>query len=382
MILHVDMDAFFASVEQLDNNDLKGRCVIVGGLSGRGVVSAASYEARKFGIHSAMPMYLARQKCPDGVFLHPRMGRYSEISEKIMALLEEFSPLVEPVSIDEAYMDISGCERLHGDPETIGTAIKKKIRDTVCLGCSIGIAPNKFLAKIASDINKPDGLTIIMPEQALLFAESLPIGKVPGVGKATFKEFEKTGIKLLGDVKKYSAEMLIKRFGKYGYRLLELSTGSDNSPVVPFSRSKSISCETTLEKNTRDKIFLNKYLLSHAEDIGKQLRGKKLMAKTVVLKIKDADFRQSTRSITVKSPTHSSRAIYKEAAALLNSYELNKEVRLIGVGVSGLIPASVPLQINMFDEEKKKNGKWEKVDRTLDEIVKKFGKNALGKAVR
>jgi len=310
------------------------------------------------------------------------MGRYSEISEKIMALLEEFSPLVEPVSIDEAYMDISGCERLHGDPETIGTAIKKKIRDTVCLGCSIGIAPNKFLAKIASDINKPDGLTIIMPEQALLFAESLPIGKVPGVGKATFKEFEKTGIKLLGDVKKYSAEMLIKRFGKYGYRLLELSTGSDNSPVVPFSRSKSISCETTLEKNTRDKIFLNKYLLSHAEDIGKQLRGKKLMAKTVVLKIKDADFRQSTRSITVKSPTHSSRAIYKEAAALLNSYELNKEVRLIGVGVSGLIPASVPLQINMFDEEKKKNGKWEKVDRTLDEIVKKFGKNALGKAVR
>jgi len=382
MILHVDMDAFFASVEQLDNPKLAGKCVIVGGLSGRGVVSAASYEARKFGIHSAMPMYLARQKCPDGVFLHPRMGRYSEISEKIMALLEEFSPLVEPVSIDEAYMDISGCERLHGDPETIGTAIKKKIRDTVCLGCSIGVAPNKFLAKIASDINKPDGLTIIMPEQALLFAESLPIGKVPGVGKATFKEFEKTGIKLLGDVKKYSAEMLIKRFGKYGYRLLELSTGSDNSPVVPFSRSKSISCETTLEKNTRDKIFLNKYLLSHAEDIGKQLRGKKLMAKTVVLKIKDADFRQSTRSITVKSPTHSSRAIYKEAAALLNSYELNKEVRLIGVGVSGLIPASVPLQINMFDEEKKKNGKWEKVDRTLDEIVKKFGKNALGKAVR
>ncbi|MBU0544513.1 MAG: DNA polymerase IV [Proteobacteria bacterium] len=382
MILHVDMDAFFASVEQLDNPKLTGKCVIVGGLSGRGVVSAASYEARKFGVHSAMPMFLAKQKCPDGIFLHPRMERYSEISEKIMALLEEFSPLVEPVSIDEAYMDISGCERLHGDPETIGSAIKKKIRDTVCLGCSIGIAPNKFLAKIASDIHKPDGLTIIMPEQALQFAESIPIGKVPGVGKAKLPEFEQTGIKLLGDVKKYTLEMLLNKFGKYGYRLLELSSGSDDSPVIPFSRSKSISCETTLEKNTRDKLFLKKYLLEHAEDIGKQLRGKGLRAKTVVLKIKDSDFRQSTRSITVKTPTHSSRAVYKEAVTLLNSYELDKEVRLIGVGVSGLIPASVPVQINMFDEEKKKNGKWEKVDRALDDIAKKFGKNAVGKAAK
>lgn len=373
------MDAFFASVEQLDNPALKGKCVIVGGLSGRGVVSAASYEARKFGVHSAMPMYLARQKCPHGVFLSPRMGRYSEISEKIMALLGTFSPLVEPVSIDEAYVDISGCKRLLGDPETIGSAIKKKIRDIVCLGCSIGIAPNKFLAKIASDINKPDGLTIIRPEQALRFAESVPIGKVPGVGKVKFKEFEQIGIKLLGDVKKYPGEMLLKRFGKYGNRLLELSSGSDDSPVVPFSRSKSISCETTLEKNTCDKIFLNKYLLEHAEDIGKQLRGQGLRAKTVVLKIKDAGFRQSTRSITVKTPTHSSQAIYKEAVTLLNSYELNKEIRLIGVGVTGLIPVSVPVQINIFDEEKKKNGKWEKVDRTVDDIIKKFGKDIVVK---
>jgi len=313
MILHADMDAFFASVEQLDNPKLAGKCVIVGRLSGRGVVSAANYEARKFGIHSAMPMYLARQKCPDGIFLNPRIERYSEISEKIMALLEEFSPLVEPVSIDEAYMDISGCERLHGDPGTIGSAVKKKIRDALSLGCSIGIAPNKFLAKIASDINKPDGLTIVMPEQALLFAESIPIGKVPGVGKATLKELEQTGIKVLADVKRYPLEMLIKRLGKYGYRLLELSSGSDDSPVVPFSRSKSISCETTLEKNTCDKIFLNKYLIEHAEDIGKQLRSKGLRAKTVVLKIKDADFRQFTRSTTLKTYLQSARAIHKEA---------------------------------------------------------------------
>jgi DNA polymerase IV len=375
------MDAFFASVEQRDNPEFAGKCVIVGRLSGRGVVSAASYEARKFGIHSAMPMYLARQKCPDGIFLNPRMERYSEVSEKIMALLEEFSPLVEPVSIDEAYIDISGCERLLGDPKSIGSAIKKKITDTVSLGCSIGIAPNKFLAKIASDINKPDGLTVITPEQALRFAESIPIAKVPGVGKTTFKEFEQLGIKLLGEVKKYPFDMLVKRFGKYARRLYELSSGNDDSPVIPFRPGKSISCETTFAKNTCDKTFLNKYLLEHAEDIGMQLRSKGLRAKTVVLKIKDAGFRHYTRSITVKTPLNSSRAIYKEAALLLDSYKIDKEIRLIGVGVSGLIPASVPVQMDMFNEEKNKNVKWEKVDRTLDEIVKKFGKNAVGKAV-
>jgi len=221
-----------------------------------------------------------------------------------------------------------------------------------------------------------------MPEQALLFAESIPIGKVPGVGKATLKELEQTGIKVLADVKRYPLEMLIKRLGKYGYRLLELSSGSDDSPVVPFSRSKSISCETTLEKNTCDKIFLNKYLIEHAEDIGKQLRSKGLRAKTVVLKIKDADFRQFTRSTTLKTYLQSARAIHKEAVSLLNSCEIDKEIRLIGVGVSGLIPASVPVQINMFDEEKNKNGKWEKVDRALDDIEKKFGKNAIGKAFK
>ena len=181
--LHIDMDAFYASVEKLDDPRLKNKCVIVGGTSSRGVVSAASYEARRYGVHSAMPIFKAKQKCPHGVFVPPRMGRYKEVSKKVMALLKEFSPLVEPVSIDEAYMDITGCRRLFGEPQEIAREIKEKIRDRVQLTCSVGVAPNKFLAKIASDLEKPDGLTVILPDQVSQFVESLAIQKVPGVGK-------------------------------------------------------------------------------------------------------------------------------------------------------------------------------------------------------
>ncbi|HPA14973.1 MAG TPA: DNA polymerase IV [Desulfobacterales bacterium] len=183
MILHIDMDAFFASVEQLDNPSLQGKCVIVGGSSNRSVVATASYEARKFGIHSAMPVYLAKQKCPGAIFRSPRMARYKEVSRQIMSLLEAFSPLVEPVSIDEAYLDVTGCRRLYGDPEDLGTKIKNEIRARINLTCTVGIAPNKFLAKIASEMGKPDGLTVITPENVLQVVQSLPIDKIPGVGK-------------------------------------------------------------------------------------------------------------------------------------------------------------------------------------------------------
>ncbi len=377
MILHIDMDAFFASVEQLDNPNLAGRCVIVGGLSGRGVVSAASYEARKYGVRSAMPMYLARQKCPHAVFLAPRKNRYSEISKKIMALLETFSPVVEPVSIDEAYVDITGCESLYGNPKHIGLTIKKEIRGSIGLGCSIGIAPNKFLAKIASDMNKPNGLILIEPADAAKFAESIPIGKVPGVGKVIQKELETIGAKLLGDIKNYPKDMLIKRIGKFAIRLIELSSGNDDSPVASYAQSKSISSETTLDQNTCDKMLLKRYLLKQAEDVGKQLRYLDLKAKTIVLKIKHADFRQVTRSITNKSPTQSSQVIFNEAYDLLKTYDIRCDIRLIGVGATNLIPASSPVQMHIFDTNVIKNSKWEKVDKTVDDIKKKFGVNVV-----
>jgi DNA polymerase-4 len=379
MILHVDMDAFFASVEKLDNPKLEGKCVIVGGLSGRGVVSAASYEARKFGVHSAMPIYLARQKCPQGIFLSPRMNRYSELSEKIMAVLETFSPLVEPVSIDEAYVDISGCKKLHGDYLTTGSAVKKKIKESVGLSCSVGIAPSKFLAKIASDMNKPDGLMVISEENSRIFAESVPIGKVPGVGKVTLKELEIIGIKRLGDVKKYPQEILIKRLGKFGLRLMELVSGADDSPVLPSAPSKSVSVETTLSKDSSDINLLKGFLLKQSDEVGSELRRLGMRAKTIVLKVKHADFRQITRSITVKAPVQSSQAIYKEVSKLLDAYGVNEKIRLIGVGAANFVPGSDPVQMSIFDADNKKNGKWEKADRAVDAIKKKFGKDILVK---
>ncbi|MFC1829215.1 DNA polymerase IV [Thermodesulfobacteriota bacterium] len=380
MILHMDMDAFYASVEQLDNPELKGRCVIVGGMSGRGVVSAASYEARKFGIHSAMPVFQAKQKCPDGIFLRPRMRRYKEVSIKIMALLTDFSPLVEPISIDEAFVDITGCERIYGLPEEIAAKIKRKIKEAMNLTCSVGVAPNKFLAKVASDMAKPDGLTVITPDEAMAFIASLAIHKVPGVGHVTGKSLEAMAIKTLGDVRKYPEKTLLKHLGKFGKRLKQLSEGVDNSPVVPFTSPKSISSEETLAENTGDKHLLSKHILTQSEDVGRQLRRQRVRARTITLKIKHADFKQFTRSVTIKNPTQSSETIYKEAVKLLDAYKLSTRVRLIGVGVSGFVPVDTPVQLNLFEAENDQNHMWEKVDKTVDTISRKFGKDVIKRA--
>ena len=377
MILHIDMDAFYASVEQLDNPGLAGKCVIVGGLSGRGVVSAASYEARKLGVHSAMPMFKARQMCPHGVFISPRMNRYKAVSNTIMSLLEEFSPQVEPVSIDEAYLDISGCERLHGELWQIAMRIKQKIKEAVNLTCSMGIGPNKFIAKIASDMNKPDGLTIIMPDQTPRFIENLPIQKVPGVGETKRRQLESMGITTLGRVKTHSKKTILKRFGKFGHRLLELSTGIDDTPVVSKSRHKSVCSEETLQQDTNDKKLLNNYLLIHAESVSGQLRKMGVRAKTITLKIKKADFRIVTRSVTLSTPIQSSVGIYTTAENLLRGYTITSKIRLIGVSASGLISNTVPVQMDIFEYAKNKNRNWEEVDRVVDNITEKFGKDAI-----
>jgi len=377
MILHIDMDAFYASVEQLDNPWLKGKCVMVGGTSNRGVVMASSYEARRFGVRSAMPVFQARQKCPDGVFIPPRMARYKEVSGKIMAILREFSPRVEVVSIDEAYMDIAGSQRLHGDPETVAMDIKNRIKEKLNLTCSVGMAPGKFLAKVASDMDKPDGLTIIRPQQVSQFIESLPVQKVPGVGKKTFLQLESMGIKTLGDVKKFPEKMLLERLGKFGRRLVELSSGTDPSKVTPWSPPKSISSERTLAENTDDKKVLNKFLLKQAEEVARQLRKANVKAGTITLKLKHADFKQFTRSKTIGSPTRSSETIYRHAAGLLDKYRLTQKIRLIGVGTSGFKSAGQPVQLDLFDRVKASDQTWEKVDRTVETITRRFGREAI-----
>ena len=381
MILHIDMDAFYASIEQRDNPALRGKCVIVGGTSGRGVVSAASYEARKFGVHSAMPIFQAREKCPDGVYISPRIARYRDVSREVMAILEAFSPLVEPVSIDEAFMDISGCERLQGPPEKIARTIKTDIKKRLELTCSVGGAPIRFLAKIASDIDKPDGLTLITPQAVPHFIETLPIEKVPGVGKNARQHLDKMGICYLGDVNGHSLQLLEKKLGKFGRRLAQLAAGVDKTPISTDTERKSISSEITLARDTRDREQLDKMLLQQSQIVAKSLRKHSFRARTITLKVKQADFKQFTRNKTITPPTQASETIYKTAAALFKRFRLKQKIRLIGVGASGLINDAVPIQMDMFASPAAPGeDTWDKVDQTLDRISRKFGNDAVRRA--
>ncbi|MFO7494705.1 MAG: DNA polymerase IV [Desulfobacterales bacterium] len=379
-IVHLDMDAFFAAVEQRDNPELQGRAVIVGGLSDRAVVTTASYEARRYGVHSAMPMFQARRKCPHAIIVAPRKKRYKQVSQAIMGLLQEFTPLVEPVSIDEAYLDITGCERLFGPPPLLAARIKARIRETVALTCSIGVAPNRFLAKIASDINKPDGLTRIAAEQVLAFTESLPVGKVPGVGPMTFETLRRLGIRTLGDLRQCPDSLLERRLGRFGRRLKALAFGVDTTPVVPCAPAKSVSSEETLAEDTAEEAILRGQLLLQAETVGVQLRKMGLRAKTITLKLKYADFRQVTRSVTLPGATQADDTIFQTTVNLLRAQPLSRKVRLIGVGASHLVPESAPSQMTLFADSTDRNATWEKVDQTVDVITRKFGRGVIRKA--
>ena len=380
MILHIDMDAFFAAVEQRDNPALQHRPVIVAGNSKRSVVSTASYEARKFGIRSAMPVFEAKQKCAGLIIVPGNMGKYRADSKKIMAILSGFSPLVEPVSIDEAFVDITGCERLFGSPEEMGRSMKKKIEAELSLTSSIGIAPFKFLAKIASDMNKPDGLTLITPSEAPRVLAALPIQKVPGVGQAAMKQMDILKIQCLGDIKKFSLQLLTRKFGKMGPHLFELSNGIDASMVETGHTRKSISSETTLSKDVSDFETLKGILLDRSQTVGRELRAKKFLCGTVFIKLKFSDFTQVTRSKTLDTPISSSAAIFNEALALYRKIELKKKIRLAGVGVTSLKDKDRPIQMQLLGEEKKTEKQWACVDKAVDSIMEKFGSNIIKKA--
>jgi len=371
-ILHIDMDAFFAAIEVLDDSSLKGKPVIVGGISRRSVVSTASYEARKFGIHSAMPLFKAREKCPQGVFLPVKMERYKEVSRKIMGLLKDFSPLVEQVSIDEAYLDITGTENLFGCPEEIARRIKERVGKETGLTCSIGIAPNKFMAKVASDMNKPDGLTIISATEVDQFLSILPVAKLPGVGKRTLEDLRRYGVKTVGDLKRFSKEQFLKNFGKFGLRLYNISQGRDNESVTPDREIKSISSEETLPSDTVDLSKLRNMVKEHAEKVAWRLRKEELKGKTVTIKIKFSDFSAFTKSHTIAEATDSTKIISDCAIKQLTDYPLKKKVRLIGVAVSNLDVSSEESQISLFVNGDKTD-KDRKVDKAIDEIRGKFG---------
>lgn len=380
MILHIDMDAFFASVEQRDRPDLKNRPVIVSGQSRRSVVSTASYEARKFGIRSAMPVFMAKKLCPDLVIVPGNMKKYKNDSEKIMVILSKFSPYVEQASIDEAYVDLQGMNRLFGSARQIAMEIKKHIYAQLSLTCSIGIAPVKFLAKIASDMKKPDGLTIIEKDQVIPFINSLPIHKIPGVGKQAMQQMEQLKIKTLGDIRPCPLSILTAKLGKAGARLLELSNGFDHSTVDIFHERKSISSETTFEEDMIDFDDIKRALLDRSQIVGSQLRKKGLMCKNISIKIKFSDFSQITRAKKLDTPICSSAAIFNEAVSLLKKLILTKKIRLAGVGVSSLQDKNTPSQISLWSDEDKSGKSWESVDSAVDCISEKFGQGIIKKA--
>lgn len=382
-ILHVDMDAFYASVEQLDHPEYRGKPVVVGGSAdSRGVVSAASYEVRPYGVRSAMPMAKAVRLCPHAIFVRPRMGRYAEMSEAIFAIFSRVTPLVQSVSLDEAFLDVTGCQRLHGDPVTIARRIRVSIRRETGLTASVGVATCRFVAKIASDLDKPDGLTVIPEEEMLTRLEQMPVSKIWGVGPVTNKRLAALGITTIGQVRRWPVASLAAELGQTGVDLHRLANGQDESEVIPEEEEKSISHEETFAVDVLDREKLLAVLLGQADKVATRLRRRELAGRTVCLKLRYGDFSTVTRRKSLPSATHLAEIIYAEAKELLCSRtEAGKRaVRLIGVGVSGFGNAKEGGQASLFREEASNTDKLERLERVTDDIRAKLGKSAIGRA--
>ena len=373
-VLHVDMDAFYASVEVLDDPSLAGRPVIVGGTpEGRGVVAAASYEARKCGVHSAMSAARARQLCPGGVFVRPRMERYVEVSRAIMAILRETTPLVEPLSIDEAFLDVSGCRRLLGPPPAIGAAIKARVRAETGLTASVGVAPNKFLAKLASDLEKPDGLVVIEPGTGRARIAPLPIERLWGVGRVSAAQFRAAGIVEIGDLLRREPAWLEARFGPHVHHLRELAAGRDDRPVVPAHEAKSVGNEVTFSEDIADADELRAVLDGLADKVARRLRADGLRGRTVTLKARYPDFTTHTRSRTLAAPTDGGTEIRDAARELLEARldRAGRPLRLLGVTVGNLESGEPGGQGSLFGEAGRERDR--RLDGVLDEVAGRFG---------
>lgn len=336
VIIHIDMDAFFASIEQVRHPELKGKPVVVGGRGDpkkRGVVSAASYEARRYGIKSAMPLKEAYRRCPHAVFLPVDLEEYEKISRRIMEVLKGFTPLVEPVGLDEAFMDVTGL----GDPVAIAKEIKRKIREELHLTASVGIAPNKLLAKIASDMEKPDGLTVIREEDVGRKIASLPVSRLWGVGRKTEARLKDLCIYTIGDLASAPAELLIKHFGRAIGKALKMhGLGIDNTPVITHWEPKSMGREITFERDTEERRVILITLKALLLDLVKRLEGEGYMGRTITVKIRYSNFLTITRSRTLPNPIDSFPILWRVATSILDRIELHQPVRLIGIRVSGL----------------------------------------------
>ena len=372
-VAHVDMDAFYAAVEQRDRPELRGKPVIVGAdPTGRGVVSACSYEARVFGVRSAMPISRAYRLCPHGVYLPVDMSKYARISTQIMGILAEFTPLVEPVSVDEAFLDLTGTDTLWGPPLQAVATIKARIRSETGLTASAGLASNKFVAKVASDLEKPDGLVVVPAGTEAEFLAPLAIERLWGVGRATAKELQALGVATIGQLQKLAPAVLVARLGPHGPDLLALAFGRDGRAVEPLSSPKSMGAETTFGRDCRDPARLQETLRAQAERVARELRAEGLAACRVTLKLRWADFRTLTRSHT-GDPTQDGLEIYRRAALLLSREPLVQPVRLIGVSASTFRTQALG-QLPLLDPAAVRR---ERLARAIDRITGRFGTSAI-----
>jgi DNA polymerase-4 len=381
-IIHVDMDAFYASVEVMDNPSLAGKPVIVGGTpETRGVVAAASYEARKFGVHSAMSSYRAHQLCPHGVFVLPRMSRYVEISRDIHRVFEAFTPLIEPISIDEAFLDVTGSQSLFGAAPEIGRAIKQRIRGEIGLVASIGVAPNKFLAKLASDLEKPDGFVVITQNEAEARLAPLPVSRLWGVGKKTEAILTAAGIHTIGDVVRADHATLERLVGSYAAHMQELARGLDDRDVVPDAEAKSIGAENTFPRDIADADTLRAQLDLLSERVAERARSEGVVGNTVNLKARYADFTTVTRAITLPDPTSES-VLIRGAARLLLEERLGREgraLRLLGVSLSNLSHAE-EVSGDLFDTPRATRNRT--LDTVMDGLRRRFGAAAVRRGTK
>ena len=377
-ILHVDMDAFYASIEQRDDPSLRGRPVIVGGTGGRGVVAAASYEVRRYGVHSAMPVREALRRCPDAVCVRPRIGHYAEGSRQIFEVFHEFTPLVQGLSLDEAFLDVTAGTAATGEAERIACEIKRRIRERTGLTASVGVAPNKLVAKIASDLRKPDGLVVVRPEEIHAVLDPLPIRRLSGLGAKTAPKVEALGIRTLGELRAASAARLRPVFGRYTERVQQRAAGIDDRPVVPDRDEKQISAEETFDTDITDHARLRAELVRLADRTCARLRARQLSASCVTVKIRRGDFTTYTRQRRFEPPTQETRVITSLATALLDAWlaaQPRAALRLLGVGVSELAPAT---QLELFAAPQSARNR--ELDAAVDRIRERFGKVALTRA--
>ena len=374
-ILHVDMDAFFASVEQRDDPALRGRAVLVGGAGRRGVVQAASYEARAFGCRSAMPTARALRLCPHAVVVPGRFDAYRAASRLVMGVLNERTPLVQPVSIDEAFCDVTGSQRLLGPPEEMAAAIRRDVRQLTGLTCSVGVAASKFMAKLASDLDKPDGLTIVRPGQERATLDPLPIGKIWGVGPVAQAWLAGRGVRTVADLRGVPAAALDARLGKWGGRLRRLIDGLDDRPVVPERQAKQVSHERTFAQDVADPDVARAVLLWQAEDVAARLRATGVAGRHVVLKLRFGDFTTITRRHTLPQPTDVTGEIWRAGLAVFDGWAAAggwRPLRLLGLGVGGF---DVQPQLDLFPDAAR--DRQRRIDAATDAVRGKFGQTAL-----